>query len=1068
MYILLLSDTHDLQAEIASVSGDSRASLKHVVNLPEDNSIVVVERDGRDGKEAVVNVNLSEQDHNGIRLNRDGLYTYVDIEYDPSGNTLTLWRSDKNVTDALVPHTVQLKNDISIIDHIEYDKENEEIVIWYRNSAGELKNFRIPVSDIIEEWDVKDTFTVELKKERNVEQHKDILTAEVKICSAHTDNILVVHRNEGLYVSGSQIEENKNNIAKISGDVINEIARAEGAEQALNDKIDQEISDRIADVDDEETRAKNAEQALDTKIDQEIADRIADVDAEETRAKGAEADLQTEIEAVSADSLNSIKNIVCEDGSLYVNGYDKSNVTISVRIDPHHDDNTLVNHENDGLYVPANNDVTRALSGAIDDERDRAISAENALDDRIDQEIARATSAEAALSGAIIDERGRAISAENALDDRIEREIARATSAENVISNIIGTGFTDNPYENVTFRFNSLSGKLDTEIERSTTTDAFISGAVDTERSERINDSNFLSGSINTLDSKVNTLSGEVQTISGSSEDLRNDLDQEIADRQADVDAEEARAIERENQLESMIFGNVLSFVDTPSIDFTASGNIVSADVKIRDIDDNLIKNAGGGIYATAHLNYNAATNTIKLTTSVGEEEFQLSAGAIIDNIYFDENTGELVITYHNAEGVQTVRFSVSELFNPWIIDNPVSGSAIELHKETATTQGAPDKLSAKVLLTNLPDNAVQIINNGLYVSKADAEGAAELAKCAKNEVAVLEKVVIGHRIDQDCGSGYTYEPNGDSYYITTATSFNHADIILDQNLKNAKDSIERVSATSECAKNELKVFETAVLGTQIIEECGQGYSYRPNPYATYISGATSFTDADFKLDQAIKGAKDDISTLSGKTECVDSKANKIYELLNGVGTSMPDCGSGTIYTPDLGSCVISAATSFMEADRMLGDQICEILEMWQSGMTCTSISNWIDDGANKRLEVDVRPSYGNSMSGMTNEDLYITNLTGKTIEHGVHEFTDTNALRIVCLQEGGGGVIPDVKSIQNGVYLSNVWNCGKYYQQSTEAAEMAEVSNDGYNVNYFTDEDSSSANYDYNNNVRQ
>ena len=178
-------------------------------------------------------------------------------------------------------------------------------------------------------------------------------------------------------------------------------------------------------------------------------------------------------------------------------------------------------------------------------------------------------------------------------------------------------------------------------------------------------------------------------------------------------------------------------------------------------------------------------------------------------------------------------------------------------------------------------------------------------------------------------------------------------------------------------------------------------------------------------------------------------------------------CGEGIEYLPDTLSCVISGATSFAEADRLMAYQICEILEMWVSGMTCTSVSNWVDDGANKKMLVDVRPSHGNIMNGMTDDDLYITDLTGDTIEHGVTEFTDTNALRIVCLEEGGS-VIPDITSPQNGIYLSNVWDCGKYYQESTEADEMAEVSADGYNVNYFTDEDTNASSYNYMNNVRQ
>jgi hypothetical protein len=103
----------------------------------------------------------------------------------------------------------------------------------------------------------------------------------------------------------------------------------------------------------------------------------------------------------------------------------------------------------------------------------------------------------------------------------------------------------------------------------------------------------------------------------------------------------------------------------------------------------------------------------------------------------------------------------------------------------------------------------------------------------------------------------------------------------------------------------------------------------------------------------------------------------------------------------------------------------------------------------------------------MTDEDIYITDITGKTIEHGVNEFTDTNALRIVCLDDGGGGVKPDVSTKQNGIYLSNAWNCGKYYQESTEAEEMSEVGADGYNVNYFTDESEDGNTIDYSNYLR-
>jgi hypothetical protein len=138
---------------------------------------------------------------------------------------------------------------------------------------------------------------------------------------------------------------------------------------------------------------------------------------------------------------------------------------------------------------------------------------------------------------------------------------------------------------------------------------------------------------------------------------------------------------------------------------------------------------------------------------------------------------------------------------------------------------------------------------------------------------------------------------------------------------------------------------------------------------------------------------------------------------------------------------------------------------MWVSGETCTTKSDWIDDGANKKMMVDVRGSHGKG-NKMTDDDIYITDCAAKIVEPGVTEFTDTNVLRIVCL-ENCEGTLPDVADPQNGVYLSNIWDCGKYYQQSTEADEMAQVEADGYNVDYHTDESGEGSTADYSNYLR-
>jgi hypothetical protein len=279
---------------------------------------------------------------------------------------------------------------------------------------------------------------------------------------------------------------------------------------------------------------------------------------------------------------------------------------------------------------------------------------------------------------------------------------------------------------------------------------------------------------------------------------------------------------------------------------------------------------------------------------------------------------------------------------------------------------------------------------------------------------------------------------------------------------------MKEAQETAECVQNELKAVEKAVLGHIVGEECGSGYTYEQNNMATYINSATSFYNADFILDQNIKRVEIYVDEVSAKTDCVDGKADAIYKLLYGENQTMPDCGEGAEYHPYPTACVLSAATSFSEADQLLNDQICQILTMWVSGITCTNESSWIEDGMNRKLQVDTRLSHGN-LATMQDENLYITTLSGDYIDPTNNEFTDTNALRIICLEEGPSGVTPSIDTKQNGIYLSNVWDCGLYYGNTAEDAEAkAKAQAAGYNTNYSTDEDSSASNYNYMNNVRQ
>jgi hypothetical protein len=58
---------------------------------------------------------------------------------------------------------------------------------------------------------------------------------------------------------------------------------------------------------------------------------------------------------------------------------------------------------------------------------------------------------------------------------------------------------------------------------------------------------------------------------------------------------------------------------------------------------------------------------------------------------------------------------------------------------------------------------------------------------------------------------------------------------------------------------------------------------------------------------------------------------------------------------------------------------------------------------------------------------------------------------------------------MQNGVYLSNVWDCGLYYDEEVDADAIAAAQAAGYKTdNYRTDTGATASNYNYMNNVRQ
>ena len=188
---------HD--AAIAEIKATADAAINDIIN--EDHSIDV---DKTDPLKPVISVNLSEEVEdarkNIIKLNNDGIYANVDLSYVKEANKLIFHTSGEEADKEI------LLDGMSDIINIYYDEATEEIVIEYLANGSEVKEYRIPMSSIIREWQPSENTdgAIRLTKTDNTGHTQDILYAEVIINDTHEDNA-IVNDHGSLYVGAENI-----------------------------------------------------------------------------------------------------------------------------------------------------------------------------------------------------------------------------------------------------------------------------------------------------------------------------------------------------------------------------------------------------------------------------------------------------------------------------------------------------------------------------------------------------------------------------------------------------------------------------------------------------------------------------------------------------------------------------------------------------------------------------------------------------------------------------------------------------------------------------------------------
>lgn len=206
---------------------------------------------------------------------------------------------------------------------------------------------------------------------------------------------------------------NKKNIESVKNDLDAEIARAVAAENALGERVTEEV-----------TRAKGEEQRIEGKVDAEIQ-----------RAKDAEAELQ--------ESIN--------DETLRAKAEEQK---IDAKVD---------------AEVKRATDAEEELGVRIDGEVARATAEEQRIDGKVDAESARAKAAEAGLQSALDKEVHDRTNADSTLHQEILTEQGERTAADTVLQNNINSEASTRATED-----GKLQASVDAEVQARTSEDAKI------------------------------------------------------------------------------------------------------------------------------------------------------------------------------------------------------------------------------------------------------------------------------------------------------------------------------------------------------------------------------------------------------------------------------------------------------------------------------------------------------------------------------------------------------------------------------------------------------------------
>jgi len=918
-------EINNINDTIEELSANTEGRLQSVVN--EDHSINV---DNTDPVNPVISVNLSEEVEDGkpniIKLNTDGLYAGVDLEYVFDGSSNQLIFRTTNETKVF-----ELKTN-SVVDKIYYDPTREAIIVEYTVNGHRMPDVVIPVGDLINEWRVWDGHegAVQLSKTRvaSGSSEQDVLYAEVVI-SDHDDNI-IVNDSGALYVSGSGITANATEIELLKDRMdiaeadINtlqdgldaEIARATAAEEDLREDLDEEIARSTAKdaeleekIDNEIARSTSADTALQNALNEEIV-----------RATSAETALQTAINDEVTRATNEESRIETKLDNEIARSTEKDTEL-----------ETALNNEiarstsaDTALQNALNEEIVRAMSAEteisseLNAEITRATNKENELETAINNEVARATSVEDGLRSDLNAEIERSINKDNELETAINNEVVRAMSAETALQTAIDNEATTRQTEDT-----RIETKLDNEIARATSADTELQTAINDVTSNLTNE---IARATSAETAIRNALLEEVERATIAENNIENDLaleaaraaaaeaalqvaiDTETANRihgdedlQLAIDTEATRATNAESALQTAINNEVTRATNAESALQTAITNETlranSADTQLyQSIADETAARISADADLQSQVNQETSRAQVAETTISERLGAEINRSTLEDQAIRDLLSAETAARQEGDEELEEAIRNATLTFD--------DTTSIDFTKTTGNVVTADVKLQEG-------DNIIKL-GQGLYASvHLSYDPGTNKIKLVTSNGDDEEIQLVGASLLEDL----YYDPVNKELVITykDATGEEHtvrfgvSELFNEWSVNNPseKSAVEltKTPATEPGGEDKLsgRVLITDDRDGDGKPDEGSDNLIEIRNNGLYVNGSA-------------------FSAATATTECVQTELKAVENAI--FGRTADDCGDGFTYTPPMGSVYINSATTINNATYILDQAI--------------------------------------------------------------------------------------------------------------------------------------------------